>query len=338
MRLLSWSSNSTWRGWRGPGQICKHTLAGCMGLKYATPPMSSQVGRVQIFSPLCQRCRVVWTTASAAQPILAGSNSRGSACGIAGALCCLLMWRPMKLGRTITSTRAPWTYCWWPPMRISRWQQTSCPKISMDYSSDAQQVTLGSWAWGKCSTSGGPGSGAWVAARSSRPTSSRDSSLGLPGGDPGQPGDVKGQGLIGHYAGGLKGRMQAYCNLAPPALSAETLQGACVGRAAWGCVVPASPGGSHVNFVEDVGRCSPKVDILTEEESLGSPQHLFALRALAILLGCSAMASGGKGNYAAQAAASSSSGGALHRDGERPALWWWSLHNGHVNGGRLRAS
>ena len=37
--------------------------------------------------------------------------------------------------------------------------------------------------------------------------------------------------------------------------------------------------------------------------------HLFALRTLAILLGCSAMASGGKGYYAAQAAASSSSGG-----------------------------
>ena len=48
---------------------------------------------------------------------------------------------------------------------------------------------------------------------------------------------------------------------------------------------------------------------MTEEAPLESPQHLFALRTLAILLGCSAMASGGKGYYAAQAAASSSSGG-----------------------------
>ena len=50
---------------------------------------------------------------------------------------------------------------------------------------------------------------------------------------------------------------------------------------------------------------------MTEEAPLESPQHLFALRTLAILLGCSAMASGGKGYYAAQAAASSSSGGDL---------------------------
>ena len=48
---------------------------------------------------------------------------------------------------------------------------------------------------------------------------------------------------------------------------------------------------------------------MTEEDPLGWPQHLFALRNLAILLGCSAVASGGKGYYAAQAAASSSSGG-----------------------------
>ena len=36
------------------------------------------------------------------------------------------------------------------------------------------------------------------------------------------------------------------------------------------------------------------------------PQHLFALRTLAILIGCTAMVSGGKGYYAAQAASSSS--------------------------------
>ena len=64
-----------------------------------------------------------------------------------------------------------------------------------------------------------------------------------------------------------------------------------------------------MNFVEDVRRCLPKVDTMTEAAPLKSPQHLFALRTLAILIGCSAMASGGKGYYAAQAAASSSSGG-----------------------------
>ena len=49
------------------------------------------------------------------------------------------------------------------------------------------------------------------------------------------------------------------------------------------------------------------------------PQHLFALRTLTILLllGCSAMASGGKGYYAAQAASSSSSAA-----GGDPARLW----------------
>ena len=103
--------------------------------------------------------------------------------------------------------------------------------------------------------------------------------------------------------------MQVFCNLARPAQSAGTLQGACAGHAASGCVVPALPGESHAALVEDVRRCLPKVDFVTEEAPLKSPQHLFALRTLAILLGCSAMASGGKGYYAAQAAASSSSGG-----------------------------
>ena len=96
---------------------------------------------------------------------------------------------------------------------------------------------------------------------------------------------------------------------ARPARSAGTLQGACAGHAASGCVVPALPGESHAALVEDVRRCLLQVDFMTEEAPLKSPQHLFALRTLAILLGCSAMASGGKGYYAAQAAASSSSGG-----------------------------
>ena len=103
--------------------------------------------------------------------------------------------------------------------------------------------------------------------------------------------------------------MRVCCNLARPAQSAETLQGACAGHAASGCVVPALLGESHAALVADVRRCLLKVDFMTEEAPLKSPQHLFALRTLAILLGCSAMVSGGKGYYAAQAAASSSSGG-----------------------------
>ena len=60
-------------------------------------------------------------------------------------------------------------------------------------------------------------------------------------------------------------------------------------------VVPALLGCSHVGTAEDVERCCQKVDIMTEEDPLGLLQQLFALRTLAILLGCSAMASGGKG-------------------------------------------
>ena len=119
------------------------------------------------------------------------------------------------------------------------------------------------------------------------------------------------EGARAHRAlcGWLECRRQACFSWAPPAQSAETPQGACAGHAASGCVVTASPGVSHAALVEDVRRCLLQVDFMTEEAPLKSPQHLFALRTLAILLGCSAMASGGKGYYAAQAAASSSSGG-----------------------------
>ena len=161
----------------------------------------------------------------------------------------------------------------------------------------------------RCLINGGAGSDVWALMSSCRPSSGRASSHELPGGDPGQHGAESAQGLIERYVDGWKARTQEFCNLARPAQSAETLPGACVGHAAWGCVAPASPGGSHVNFVEDVRRCLPKVDTMTEAAPLKSPQHLFALRTLAILIGCSAMASGGKGYYAAQAAASSSSGG-----------------------------
>ena len=129
------------------------------------------------------------------------------------------------------------------------------------------------------------------------------------GATPGQHGGERAPELIERYVGGWRARMRVCCNLARPAQSAETLQGACAGHAASGCVVPALLGESHAALVADVRRCLLKVDFMTEEAPLKSPQHLFALRTLAILLGCSAMVSGGKGYYAAQAAASSSSGG-----------------------------
>ena len=144
---------------------------------------------------------------------------------------------------------------------------------------------------------------------SCRPSSTRATSPELPGGHPGQHGGERAPELIERYVGGWRARMRVCCNLARPAQSAGTLQGACAGHAASGCVVPALLGESHAALVEDVRRCLLKVDFMTEEAPLKSPQHLFALRTLAILLGCSAMASGGKGYYAAQAAASSSSGG-----------------------------
>ena len=94
MRLPFWRSSSTWRGWQGLGQICKHTPVGCTGLKSATPPMFWPHELIQIFSPPCRRCPVAWTTASAAPPTLAGSSSRGSVCGTAEALCCPQMCTP----------------------------------------------------------------------------------------------------------------------------------------------------------------------------------------------------------------------------------------------------
>ena len=309
MRRLSWSSRATWKGWHGRALIWQHTHAGCTGLKCCTPPTSSLLGRTQSFSPPCRSCPVALMTASVAQLMLGGSSSRGSACGIAAELCCPTMWRLRMLGRTTTSTRTQWTYCWLPPTRSSRWLPTSCPKISTDCSSGAQRVTLGNWAWESCSINGGVGSDARALTSSCRPSLSRATFPEHPGGDPGQHGGEKAPGHIEHYVDGWNARMQACCNWARPARSAGTLQGACAGHAASGCVVPALPGESHAALVEDVRRCLLQVDFMTEEAPLKSPQHLFALRTLAILLGCSAMASGGKGYYAAQAAASSSSGG-----------------------------
>ena len=63
-----------------------------------------------------------------------------------------------------------------------------------------------------------------------------------------------------------------------------------------------------------VGRCFRNYEIMKEEDPVHSPQRVSAFRTLAILLGFCAMASGGKGCYAAQAASSSPGGG--------PAAGW----------------
>ena len=94
MRLPFWRSSSTWRGWQGLGQICKHTPVGCTGLKSATPPMFWPHELIQIFPPLpkmpccvdnCQRCAAHF--GGFKFPWL-------GLCGTAEALCCPQMCTP----------------------------------------------------------------------------------------------------------------------------------------------------------------------------------------------------------------------------------------------------
>ena len=66
--------------------------------------------------------------------------------------------------------------------------------------------------------------------------------------------------------------------------------------------------------VEYVGRCFRNYEIMKEEDPVHSPWRVSGFRTLAILLGFCAMASGGKGCYAAEAASSSPGGG--------PAAGW----------------
>ena len=149
--------------------------------------------------PPCRRCPVAWTTVSAAQPTLAGSSFPVSVCGIAEALCCPQMWLPTKLGTTTISTRR-WTFCWWRPTPTSLRHLTWSARSSTRFSSDAQRVTLGSWVWERSSTNGAHG--VHGQPRSCQLLSSRAFTQGLPGGDPGQPGDKKELGHIGRFAAG----------------------------------------------------------------------------------------------------------------------------------------
>ena len=311
MRLRFWNSRTTWRGWQGRAWAQPRTHAGCIVSRCCTPPMSSPPGQTPSCFPPCRNYHAASMNVHVAQLMWAGSSSRGLACGIAGESCCRMMWRLRMLGSTTTSTKNLWISCWSRPIRASRWPRMWCPKISMHFSSDVQRVTLGNWAWASFSSNGGPGCDVWARTSSCRISLSRVTSPGPPGGDPGRHGGGKVPGLIELFVAGWKAKRPEPSILGQPARSAAIPPGACVGPAASACVVTAIHGGSRAQFVEAVRRCLLKVDTMTEEAPLESPQHLFALRTLAILLGCSAMASGGKGYYAAQAAASSSSGGDL---------------------------
>ena len=172
-------------------------------------------------------------TASAAQLMLGGSSSRGLACGIAGELCCLTMWRLRMLGRTTTSTRTQWTSCWSLPTQSSRWQPTSYPKTSMDCSSGAQRATLGNWAWERCSINGGVGSDAWARMSSYRPSSIRATFPELPGGDPGRAWGREGARAHRALCGWLEGQDAGVLQLG----TACTECGDPTRRVCWACCV-----------------------------------------------------------------------------------------------------
>ena len=110
---------------------------------------------------------------------------------------------------------------------------------------NAQRVTLGSWVGVNSSISGAPGSAASAAEGSWRSSLNHASTRGLPGGDPGQPGD---QQELGRFVDGWTARRLAHCSWARNASTAVTPPGASTGRAAWDYVVPASPGGSVVGI------------------------------------------------------------------------------------------
>ena len=195
MRLLSWNSRTTWRGWQGRAWARPHTHAGCMVSRCCTPRTSSPPGLIQSCFPPCRSCPASSMSAHVAQLMLVGSSSRGLACGIAGELCCLMMWPLRTLGSTSTSTRTPWISCWFRPIRISRWPTMWCPRTSMDCSSGVQRVMLDSWAWESCSNNCGPGSDVWARMSSCRSFLSRVTSPGPRGGDPGRPGGERAPGL-----------------------------------------------------------------------------------------------------------------------------------------------
>ena len=79
--------------------------------------------------------------------------------------------------------------------------------------------------------------------------------------------------------------------------------------AAWASPGSVFHGGTAAQTAGSIGRCWWIPEGVKVDEAAATPQHLFALRTLATVLACAAMASGGKGYDAAQAASSSSSGG-----------------------------
>eukprot|EP00435_Cladocopium_sp_Y103_P041796 s1601_g11.t1 len=141
--------------------------------------------------------------------------------------------------------------------------------------------------------------------------------LGAPGGDPGQLWGRWVVKLIDHYVDGWTHRKSATMRWALDVPTAETYTSSVLPHARWGFALSASPSAGLVRTVESEGRCGwgPRAfhqqllqhDCPAIDPAPGS-QHFLALRTLAIVLGCCAMASSGKGIYAAQAASSSSGG------------------------------
>ena len=109
------------------------------GIEVLHSPYVITTGTDSEMFPPCRKCPAALMDVHVAQLMWVGSSSRGLSCGIAGELCCLMMWRLRMLGSTTTSTKNPWISCWSRHTRISRWPMTWCPKSSMDSSSDVQR-------------------------------------------------------------------------------------------------------------------------------------------------------------------------------------------------------
>ena len=92
-------------------------------------------------------------------------------------------------------------------------------------------------------------------------------------------GGERAPGLIELFVDGWKAKRPESSIWGQHARSVATPPGACVGPAALACVVTAIHGGSHAQFVEAVRRCSLKVEAMTEEAPLESPQQSFLLSA-----------------------------------------------------------
>ena len=161
-------------------------------------------------SPRWSRCLAVQETVSVAQHILEGSSSLGWGCGAAAVSSFHLMCSRGMLG-TFTYFCYRHQARMHQPQRPMTWFLRRCTGSS----SVVQRVTLESWAWASSSSCGATGSCASQIAASQPASRTRDSSLELSGGDPGQLGGLQAPELTGilwlagepewrHHADGYK--------------------------------------------------------------------------------------------------------------------------------------